>query len=74
MLNASYEFENGYVKPVNRGVVLWNGSEDDIGPDSPERWLDDLVHEAIGATDAWSTGYYLKGIKVTIEIAEATRQ
>ena len=74
MLNASYEFENGYAKPINRGVVLWNGSEDDIGPDNPRRLFDDLIYEALGEDNAWLAGYHLKGIKVTIEIAEATRQ
>ena len=74
MITATYEFENGYAKPVNRGVRLWNGSRDDIGPNNPQRWLDDLVYEAIGAEDVWSDGYHLKGIKITIEIEEATRQ
>ena len=36
--------------------------------------FNDLVYEAIGAESVWSDGYYLKGIKVTIEIEEATRQ
>lgn len=74
MIAASYEFENGYAKPVNRGVVLWNGSRDDISSDNPQRWVDELVYEAIGAEDVWSDGYNLKGIRVTIEIEEATKQ
>ena len=41
MRKASYEFESGYAKPVYRGVVFWNGSEDEIGPDNPERMFDD---------------------------------
>ena len=59
---------------MNRGVVLWNGDKDDVGPDNPERWIDGLIYEAIGAEQVWSDGYHLKGIKVTIEIDEATRQ
>lgn len=74
MLKVSYEFENGYAKPVNRGVILWNGDKDYVGPDNPERRIDGLVYEAIGAEEVWSDGYHLKGIKVTIEIDEATRQ
>ena len=74
MIEATYEFENGYASPVNRGVSLWNGSRDDIGPDNPQRLVHDLVYEAIGAEDVWSDGYHLKGIRVTIEIEEATRQ
>ena len=73
MIEATYEFENGYASPVNRGVRLWNGSED-IGPDNPQRLVHDLVYEAIGAEDVWSDGYHLKGIKITIEIEEAKRQ
>ena len=74
MLKASYEFENGYVRPIYRGIVLWNGREDEIGPDNPERSLDNLVYELIGAEEVWSDAYDLKGIKVTIEIEEVTRQ
>lgn len=74
MIAASYEYENGYAKPVNRGVSLWNGSDDDIGPDNPRRLVHDLVYEAIGAELVWSDGYHLKGIKITIEIEEAKKQ
>lgn len=74
MIRSSYEFENGYASPMNRGVSLWNGSAGDIGPDNPRRLFDGLVYEAIGAEEVWSDGYNLKGIKITIEIDEATRQ
>lgn len=74
MLMASYEFENGYARPVNRGTVLWNGSLDEISRDNPQRSLDSLVYELIGAEEVWSDGYYLKGIRVTIEIDEVTKQ
>ena len=74
MLKASYEFENGYARPVNGGVSLWNGREDSIGPDNPRRSFDALVYELIGADDVWSDAYDLKGIKVTIEIEEVTKQ
>ena len=74
MLKASYEFENGYARPVNRGVSLWNGSEDSISRDNPERSFDALVYELIGAEEVWSDGYYLKDIKITVEIAEVARQ
>ena len=74
MIKVSYAFENGYASPMNRGVSLWNGSEGDVGPDNPRRLFDGLVYEAIGAEQVWSDGYHLKGIKVTIEIDEATRQ
>ena len=74
MLKASYEFENGYVRPIYRGIVLWNGTEDEIGPDNPEREFNDLVYELVEAKHARLDGYYLKGIKVTIEIEEETRQ
>ena len=76
MLKASYEFENGYMRPIYRGIVLWNGNEDEIGPDNPERVVGyDLVYELIGAEDTYGlTAYDLKGIKVTIEIEEVTRQ
>ena len=74
MIKRAYKFENGYASPMNRGASLWNGSAGDIGPDNPQRLFNDLVYEAIGAESVWSDGYYLKGIKVTIEIEEATRQ
>ena len=74
MIKRSYEFENGYDSPMNRGASLWNGSESDIGPDNRRRLFNDVVYEAIGAESVWSDGYNLKGIKITIEIDEATRQ
>ena len=74
MIFASYEFENGYAKPVHRGVFLWNGNEDDIGPDNPRRSIEELVYEMVGDNDPWSFGYDLKGIKVSIEIEEVTKQ
>ena len=74
MITATCEFKHGYAKPLNRGVVLWNGSRDDISPDNPRRWFGDLVYELIGADSVWSSGYNLKGIKLTIEIDEATEQ
>ncbi len=74
VLKASYEFDNGYVRPIYRGIVLWNGSEDNIGPGNPEREFNDLVYDLIRGEDVLSDGYYLKGIKVTIEIEEVTRQ
>ena len=74
MITRTYRFENCYAKPVNRGINLWNGSRGEIRQDNPKRWLDDLVYEAIGAEEVWPDGYDLKGIKVTIEVAEATRQ
>ena len=40
---------------------------------NPEKDFTDLVHEAIGADDVLD-GYNLKGIKITIEIEEATEQ
>ena len=72
MIFASYEFENGYAKPVHRGVFLWNGN--DIGPDNPRRSIEELVYEMVGDNDPWSFGYDLKGIKVSIEIEEVTKQ
>ena len=74
MIEVTYEFENGYASPVNRGVSLWNGSRYDISPDNPQRLVHDLVYEAIGAEDVWSDGYHLKGIRITIEIEEAKKQ
>ena len=74
IIAACYEFESGYAKPVNRGVVFLNGSRDDISADNPQRWVDELFYEAIGAEEVWSDGYYLKGIRIAIEIGEATRQ
>ena len=74
MISAIYEFDNGRARMLNKGVNLWNGREDEIGPDNPERSLDNLVYELIGAEEVWSDSYDLKGIKVTIEIEEVTRQ
>ena len=74
MISASYEFENSYAKHVNRGVFFWNGSEDDISPDNPRRSVDGIIYELIGAEQIWSDAYDLKGIKVTIEIEEVTKQ
>jgi hypothetical protein len=72
MMRASYEFEHGYAKPIYRGIVLWNGSEYGISSGNPRRSFDDLVYDMIRAQgDTWC-GYSLKGVKVTIEIEEAT--
>ena len=73
-ISAKYEFGNGRARMLNRGVNLWNGREDEIGPDNPQRSLDNLVFELIGAEEVWSDAYHLKGIKVAIEIEEVTRQ
>lgn len=74
MIKKTYEFERGYAKPVNRGVVLWNGDRDEISAENPQRWVSDLVYEAIGAESIWSDGYNLNGVKVTIEIDEVAKQ
>ena len=74
MITGKYEFENGRAMMLNRGVNLWNGSKDSISRDNPRRSFDALVYELIGAEEVWSDGYYLKGIKVTIEIQEVTKQ
>ena len=74
MIRASYEFENGYARLMNKGIVFWNGSEDSISRENPQRSLDALVYELIGAEDVWSDAYNLKGIKITVEIVEVTKQ
>ncbi len=74
MITRTYKFENGYASPMNRGASLWNGSEGDIGPDNPRRLFNGLIYEAIGTEEVGSDGRNLKGIKITIEIEEATRQ
>ena len=74
MISAKYEFENGYARPINRGVVLWNGDRDSVSSDNPMRSVEDLVYELIGADDVWSSGYDLKGVKFTIEIEEVSEQ
>ena len=74
MLKASYEFENGYVRPIYRGIVLWNGTEDKIDPGNLDQEFSDLVYDLIKAKHTQSDGYYLKGIKITIEVEEVTRQ
>ena len=45
-----------------------------MGGGGQEQYFEDLIYEGMGARDAWLSGYYLKGVKVTIEIEEATRQ
>ena len=74
MIKASYEFDSGYARPVNRGVYFWNGGWDDVGPDNPQRSADDLLYDMIDAEDVLSRGCDLKGIKITIEIAEVSDQ
>ena len=74
MITATYEFEHGYARLMNRGITLWNGSRDDISADNPMKSVYGLVYEVIGAEDVWSDGYNLKGIKVTIEIEESAKQ
>ena len=73
-LKATYEFENGRARMVNRGVYFWNGSEDSISASNPMRSADLLFYELLGEPDVWSGGHDLKGIKITIEIEEATKQ
>ena len=70
MLSAKYEFENGQVRTARRGIILWNGSEDELGPDNPRRLFDDLIYDMVGA-GFWTLGHELKGIRVSIEIDEA---
>ncbi len=74
MISGRYEFDNGRARMLNKGVNLWNGSEDSISRDNPQRSFDALVYELIGAEEVWSDSYYLKGIKVPIEIQEVTKQ
>ena len=74
MLKASYEFENGRARMLNKGVVLWNGSEDDISAENPMRLIDALVYEMIGAESVWSDEYELTGVKITVEIEEVIKQ
>ncbi len=74
MLLRKYEFENGCARPMNRGVILWNGSEDEVSRDNPMRSIKDLIYELIGADEVWSEGYDLKGVKITVEIEEVTKQ
>ena len=73
-LKASYEFENGRARIINRGVTFWNGSEDSISADNPKRSFDAMVYELIGADEVWSEQYELTGIKITIEIEESNKQ
>ncbi len=73
-LKASYEFENGRARIINRGVSFWNGSEDEISAENPMRTFDSIVYELLGAEEFWSDEYELKGIKITIEIEEAIIQ
>ncbi len=54
--------------------MLWNGERDDMGGGGQEQYFQDLIYEAIGTKDAWLSACHLKGVKVTIEIEEATRQ
>ena len=72
MIKVEKEFDHGYAKPVNRGVILWNGDRDNR--EGPEQWIDNLVYEPLGEEIFWSDGHYLEGVKITIEITKATRQ
>ena len=74
MITATYEFENGTARLMNRGVFLWNGNRDSVSSDNPMQSFDSLVYELIGADDVWSAGYDLKGIKFTIEIEKVSEQ
>ena len=74
MLKASYEFENGRARMLNKGVVLWNGSEDEISAENPMRTFDAIVYDLIGADEVWSEEYELKGVKITVEIEESSKQ
>ena len=58
---------------LNKGIVIWNGAEDEISAENPERSFDDLVYEMIGAESVWSDEYELKGVRITVEIDEVRR-
>lgn len=73
MITASYEFEHGYVRPIFRGVLFWNGSEE-LGTATRDKDFTDLICEAIGSSDAGMHGCNLKGIKIIVEIEEAIMQ
>ena len=73
-IKASYEFESGRARMINRGVYFWNGNEDEISAENPMRTFDAIVYELIGADEVWSEQYELKGIKITIEIEESNKQ
>ena len=74
LFKASYEFENGRARMLNKGVVLWNGDEDEISADNPKRTFDSLIYELLDAEEVWSDQYELKGIKITVEIEESRIQ
>jgi len=74
ILKASYEFDNGRARIIHRGVSFWNGTEDEISADNPQRTFDSLIYELLGAEEVWSDQYELKGIKITIEIEESRIQ
>ena len=74
MLKASYEFENGRGRMIQRGITFWNGTEDEISAENPMRTFDSLIYELMGAEEVWSDQYELKGIKITIEIEESRKQ
>ena len=45
-----------------------------MGGGGRELYFADLIYEALGKSDAWLSGCYLKGVKVVIEVEEVTRQ
>ena len=73
-IKASYEFENGRARMVNRGIYFWNGTEDEISAENPMRTFNAMVYELLGADEFWSEQYELKGIKITVEIEESRKQ
>lgn len=69
MVKIEKRFAHGYVKPVNRGVYLWNGDRENP---TEMKWLDELVYEALGDEYGLSLGHDLEGVTITIEIAKAS--
>lgn len=72
MIKVEKEFAYGYARPVNRGVILWNGDKENR--EETRYGIDNLIYEALGEENFWSSAHQLEGIKVTIEISRATKE
>jgi len=71
MITIEKEFSQGYIRPVARGIVLYD-DPDSLGDDL-EILIEKEIRKAIKC-DSFSSGIELKGVKIKIVVEEAKKK
>jgi hypothetical protein len=64
MIRIEKSFPEGYVRPVDRGIILTD-------KEGNSQYLDEVVQKALGNKYSYSSGSIIKNINLVIEIEEA---